>query len=160
MFMKIARGLGVAAALIAAAGLLVPAMAADYTTGDFVKRIAAEKKLAASTANAAVNALQQAGYRLPALDLDSSLTEGDVVGISNALGIRVTTSQPGAPFGEAQADGYFAAFSTELGVNIDPTSDSDDVFGTDKLGNNGNGANPLDKGKGKKKGIRTPDDPV
>jgi len=158
MFMKIARQLGLAAALIAAAGLLVPAMAADYTTGDFVKRIAAEKNLAASTVNAATDSLLQAGYKLPALDLRSALTEGDVVGISNALGVRVTTSQPGALFDEAQADGYFAAFSSELGSNVTPSTG--DVFGTDVIGNNGNGANPLEKGKGKKKGLRSPNDPV
>jgi hypothetical protein len=147
----------VAAALIAAAGLLVPAMAADYYTKDFVMRIAAEKNLAASTGTAAVGSLRQAGYKLPALNLDSALTEGDVVGISNALGIRVTTTQPGALFTESQADGYFAAFSSEIGA-VTPTSD--DVFGTDTIGNNGNGANPLEKGKGKKVGLRSPDDPV
>jgi hypothetical protein len=156
MFMKMARRLGVAAALIAAAGLLVPAMAADYTTKEFVMRIAAEKNLAASTGPVAVNSLRQAGYKLPALDLDSALTEGDVVGISNALGIRVTTTQPGAVFTESQAEGYFAAFSSEIGM--EPTSD--DTFGTDVIGNNGNGANPLEKGKGKKVGLRSPDDPV
>ena len=154
--MKIARRLGVAAALIAAAGLLVPAMAADYSTKDFVMRIAAEKNLAASTGPVAVNSLRQAGYKLPALDLDSALTEGDVVGISNALGIRVTTTQPGAVFTQSQAEGYFAAFSSE--ITSDPTSG--DVFGTDVIGNNGNGANPLEKGKGKKVGLRSPDDPV
>jgi hypothetical protein len=155
--MKMARRIGVAAVLIAVAGLLVPAMAADYQTKDFLMRIAAEKNLAASTPSAAMTSLQQAGYKLPALDLDSALTEGDVVGISNALGIRVTTSQPGALFSETQADSYFAAFSSELGVTADPSIGD---LGTDVIGNNGNGANPLEKGKGKKKGLRSPDDPV
>jgi len=156
--MKIARRLGVAAALIAAAGLLVPAMAADYRTGDFVKRIAAEKGLEATTPDVAVSSLMSAGYKLPALDLDSLLTEGDVVGISNAFGINVTTTQPDATFSETQADGYFAAFSTELG-RADQRN-TGDALGTDVIGNNGNGANPLEKGKGKKKGLRSPDDPV
>jgi hypothetical protein len=158
MFMKIARRLGVAAALIAAAGLLVPAMAADYRTGDFVKRVAAEKGLAATTPDVAVNSLGQAGYKLPALDLQSILTEGDVVNISNVLGINVTTTQPDAVFSETQAEGYFAAFSTELGKSDE--RNTSDILGTDVIGNNGNGANPLEKGKGKKKGLRTPDDPV
>lgn len=155
--MKTARRIGMAAALIAAAGLLVPAMAADYTTKDFLMRIAAEKKLAASSPDVAASSLRQAGYTLPALDLDSALTEGDVVGISNALGIRVTTSQPGAPFSETQADGYFAAFSSELSSDVQPTAGD---LGTDVIGNNGNGANPLEKGKGKKKGLRSPSDPT
>ena len=155
--MKMARRIGMAAALIAVAGLLVPAMAADYTTGDFVKRVAAQKNLASSTVNAAASSLRQAGYQLPALDLDAALTEGDVVGISNVLGIRVTTSQPGAAFSETQADGYFAAFSSELSGNVQPSAGD---LGTDVIGNNGNGANPLEKGKGKKKGLRSPDDPV
>jgi hypothetical protein len=139
--------------------MLVPAMAANaFKVGDFVVRIAETKNLSASTPSVAASSLRQAGYRLPAIDLGSVLTEGDVVGISNSLGIRVTTGQPDATFGETQVNNFFAAFSVELNTAADPSSG--DEFGTDVIGNNGNGADPRDKGKGKKKGLRSPDDPV
>jgi hypothetical protein len=136
-----------------------PAVAADaYKVGDFVVRIAAAKNLQASTPSVAADSLLQAGYKLPAVDLRAALTEGDVVGISTALGIRVTTTEPGAMFNSAQVESYFGAFSSELSTAAVPTTSGD--LGTDGIGNNGNGADPLEKGKGKKKGLRSPDDPA
>jgi len=148
--MKTTRIIGLAAAGIAALGLSVPTLAAgDVTVKDFVVRIAQAKQLPATSCDGALSSLREAGYNLPVLNCESVLTEGDVAKISESIGIRVTTSQPTAVFGEAQVDAYFTAFSRQ--VSGDPDASG---AGTDE------GSDPLTKGKGKKKGLRSPDDPV
>jgi hypothetical protein len=142
--------MGVATAVIAVASLLVPAMAADSVmVKDFVVRIAHAKQLPAASCDSATGSLRQAGYNLPALDCNSPLTEGNVARISNSVGIRVTTSQPDAAFSASSMDAFFGAFNDDLSG----------ATGTDTH-KEGHGTDPLEKGKGKKKGLRSPDDPV
>jgi hypothetical protein len=47
-------------------------------------------------------------------------------------------------------DSYFSAFGSTLSTNDDPTTQDPTISGAD----------PLEKGKGKKKGLRTPSDPI
>ncbi len=148
--MKMERRMGVAAALIVVVGLLAPAMAADsVTVKDFVVRIADAKELPADSCDGATGSLRQAGFNLPVLDCNSPLTEGDVARISSSIGIRVTTSQPDAAFSSSSMDAFFGAFDDDLSG----------ATGTDTH-KEGHGTDPLEKGKGKKKGLRSPDDPV
>jgi hypothetical protein len=150
MFMKIARRFGVVAAVFILM-VAVAAAGANLTVGDFVVKIAKAKQLDAPNAGAAVSSLRAAGFNMPALDLNKPLTEGTVVQISKSFGISVSTTRPDAQFDTAQVDSYFAAFGTQL--NTTPGGGTDTTAG-------GNGADPLTKGKGKKKGLRTPSDPV
>jgi len=148
--MRTVRIIALVAAGIAALGWAGPALAAgDVTVKDFVVRIAQAKQLPATSCDGAASSLREAGYNLPVVSCDSTLTEGDVARISESIGIRVTTSQPTAVFGAAQVDAYFTAFERQ--VSGDPDARGD---GTDE------GSDPLTKGKGKKKGLRSPDDPV
>ena len=139
-----------AAALMAALGVATPGVTADrVTVGDFVVRVAAAKRLPAASCDGAADSLRQAGFNVPRLECGSPLTEGHVATISESIGIKVTTGRPSAAFGEAQVDAYFTAFARQ--VSGDPDAPG---TGTDE------GADPLLKGKGKKKGLRSPDDPV
>jgi hypothetical protein len=139
-----------AAALIAAVGFAFPGVTADrVTVGDFVIRIASAKRLPAASCDGAADSLRQAGFAVPMLECGTPLTEGHVATISESIGIKVTTSRPAAAFGEAQVDAYFTAFARQ--VSGDPDAPG---TGTDE------GTDPLTKGKGKKKGLRSPDDPV
>ena len=148
--MKMARRIVVSAAVIAVVGGLVPAMAADsVTVKDFVVRIAEAKELPSDSCDGATSSLRRAGFNLPVVDCSSPLTEGDVARISGSIGIRVTTSQPDAAFSTNQMDAFFGAFNDDLSG----------ATGTDTH-KPGHGTDPLEKGKGKKKGLRSPDDPV
>lgn len=139
-----------AVALIATLGVAAPGVTADrVTVGDFVVRIALAKRLPAASCDAAADSLRQSGFGVPMLECGSPLTEGHVVTISESIGIKVTTSRPSAAFGEAQVDAYFTAFARQVSGDPDAARS-----GTDE------GTDPLTKGKGKKKGLRSPDDPV
>ena len=147
---KMTTRIGVSAAFIAVVGWLVPAMAADLVTvKDFVVRVAEAKELPATSCDGATSSLRRAGFNLPVVDCNSPLTEGDVARISGGIGIRVTTSQPDAAFSMSQMDAFFGAFNDDLSG----------VTGTDTHVE-GHPVDPLEKGKGKKKGLRSPDDPV
>ncbi len=100
--------------LIASAPVLA---AGEFTVGKFMQELARAKNLNATDARIAVDSLRSSGVRLPEkLRLDERLTEGDVVEISQAVGIRVSTNNPEAPFTEEQVDSYLQAFSAELGL--------------------------------------------
>lgn len=144
----------VSAALVGAVLVAGPALAApgQVTVGQFLVEIAKAKSLVATDGNSAVSALRGAGVSVPAIDLGKTLTEGDVVAIGSAAGLRFTTSNPGAPFTSGQVDQFLVSFGSELGTSAgdDPSTRSHD----------GSGSNSS-KGKGKKKGHnKTPSDPV
>ena len=128
------------------------------TVGDLLIKIAEARKIEALTPADASASLRASGFAVPTRGLDDPLSEGLMVEIAGAFGVKVTTASPDALIDAQQVDSFLAAFSTELSGNVDPTTG--DVLGTDALGNNGNGANPLEKGKGKKKGLRSPSDPA
>jgi len=140
------------------AGVSVVGAQDQATVGDLLIKIAEARKAEARTAADASTSLRASGFAVPSRGLDDPLTEGLMVEIAGAFGVKVTTSSPGMLIDARQVDSFMAAFSTELSGDVDSTTG--DVLGTDAPGNNGNGANPLEKGKGKKKGLRSPSDPT
>jgi hypothetical protein len=129
--------------------------AADVTVGQFVQQLAADKQLDARTPISAVAALATAGTPVPTnLNLTQRLTEGDVVEIARALGLRVNTSRPRADFGRVQIDRFLSAFAVELGtVNLRDDDDDQDDDEEDAP------FDPFSKGKGKGKQVATETEP-
>ena len=112
------------------------------TVGWFLQRIAAARNLQATTPAQAERELNLSGVRLSKLDLDKALTEGDIVSVGNALGIKVTTQNPTALSDRKQAESFVVAFGPELGTS-----------GSAKTRDAGGVPNDAsDNGKGKKKG--------
>lgn len=150
---RISTALRVAAAAVAVAVLLVlvPAEAADASVGDLLVRLATALNLPATSPAAAAEALRAAGYEIPALDLDKVLTEGDVVAVARALGIRVSSSSPDAAFDASKIE---ILVESLVLPELDPSS-------ADPLGlSDDNGADPATKGRGRKKGLdKTPSEP-
>lgn len=108
------RALAIAVVLAAAAA---PSLAADVTVGQFVQELARAKQLNATDAEIAAESLRSVGVRLPQdLRLSERLTEGDVVRISRAAGLSVSTTNPAAPFDEEQVDRFLVVFGVELGT--------------------------------------------
>lgn len=135
-------------AAISIAALCVPAFAGDVTVGRFYMEIARTKHLAAKDAASAESTLKSAGYALPTLALDKSLTEGDMTSISKALGVTVTTQQPSHPISESQMNSYIASFGS--GVQAPENRTESAQMGASRS-----------KGKGKKKGHHKSDsDPI
>jgi hypothetical protein len=131
----------------------MPALAAgDYTIGQFLQEFARVKNLNATDARIAADSLRSAGVRLPArLDTNASLTEGAVVEIASAAGLRVSTNSPDARFDQDQVDSFFSAFGEELGGN------QLEEEGT--ISRKVPSFDPHSKGKAYAKGHRTPTEP-
>ena len=104
--------------------------AGSVTVGRFYVELAKAKNLVSADATAAENNLRRAGVVLPALPLEKNLTEGDMQSISTALGLKVTTAQPGSVISETQMSTYLASFGGQIKVKgikapgSDPTVDS------------------------------------
>jgi hypothetical protein len=101
-------------ALVALAPMVPAHAAARVTVGDFLTRIAQLKNLPAEDGAAAAAALRKAGVDLPAVDLTALLTEGTVARIASTLGLTVTTTQPEAPFTQAQTDSFISTLGSLL----------------------------------------------
>jgi hypothetical protein len=128
------------AAVVLTAGAAAFAATDNVTTGQFLVAVAKVHHLDAADPAAAAGSLRAAGYALPELRFDNTLTEGSVASIASALGLRVTTQNPQAIFTPSQVDAFLNSFGQELGNRAasDPTTTASD---------------PLTKGKGKKKGL-------
>lgn len=114
-----------AVAVALAVAVAAPAFAANITVGEFVQRVAIVKNLDATDGLVAVESLRAKGVRLPAdLDLNAQLTESDVVAVSRAVGLRLTSSNPDRVFEIDQVESFFVAFGAEL-VNPVATADDD-----------------------------------
>jgi hypothetical protein len=142
-----------AVAVLMVAAAVAPALAnSEVTVGRFVQELARHKNLNATDVQIAVDSLRSVGIRLPeGLRLNARLTEGDVVSISRAAGLRVTTSNPNAPFNGEQVQSFLIALNDEM-ADDGATVDTVRPFGE----GNGNGwgpqFDPFSKGKGKHKG--------
>ena len=159
-----------ATAVLVIALAIVPAFAAtgnsSATVGDFLRANAEIKGLESGDAAQAVAALRNAGYAIPDLALDRLLTQGDVVRISQSLGLNVTTSTPEATFGENELGNFFSAFGETLSGGTSAggtTANSEPPDGKDDGPANPDppsGVDPISKGKGKKKGLmKSPSEP-
>ena len=132
-------------AVLAVGTVLAPAFAGNVTVGRFYTELAQAKHLVSVDAASAEANLRGAGYNLPQLALDKSLTEGDVTTISNALGVAVTTQRPSQLISETQMNTFMSSFGSQLGAR---SVRGNNPFETDVEGNPGNSNN----GKGLKKG--------
>ncbi len=165
--MKIVRGFVFGLAMIALMGLIVtPSWAlervADHptTVGDFLTSCAKALRieLPPSAAPAVVvAALRASGVNLDEnIDTSKPLTQADVVKISKANGIRVTTRSPQAAFSAAEIDQFFATY-------VGAFSPAESVVVTTRTDANENGHSNSDNtpgaNKGKKKGHVSPTEP-
>ncbi|HEX4826304.1 MAG TPA: hypothetical protein VFV19_18535 [Candidatus Polarisedimenticolaceae bacterium] len=126
-------------ALLAVATLLAPVFASDLTVGHFYSEIAKIRHMPAVDASSVEAGLRAAGFKLPALALNKALTEGDVIGISNAMGIHVTTQRPSQPFGEQELTVFSAVFGQQLkGAAVDGHGIVYQVNGNSQGQNNNN----------------------
>jgi hypothetical protein len=104
-------------AVIAAAAVAAPAFAGSVTVGRFYIEIAKAKHMGAVDATSAEANLRSAGFNLPSISLDKSLTEFDVASISRTLGLSVTTTHPEAAISEGQMGQFITSFGSQLGSN-------------------------------------------
>ena len=132
--------------VLAAAMAAATAFAGDVTVGRFYTELAKSKNLGAENAVSAESNLRGAGFQLPRLALDKSLTEGDMTAIANTLGIRVTTTRPTLAVGESQLNSFVTQFGSQTGGQSVRGGSSFETNGVE--GDPGNSGN----GKGKKKG--------
>jgi hypothetical protein len=136
-------------ALVAVGTVLMPAMAASVTVGSFYTKLAQAKHLVATDAASAEANLRGAGFVLPKLSLDKSLTEGDMTSIANSLGLAVTTQRPAQPISESQVNAFISTYGSRLGAPAAPANGQPQIYGQGTGGTDpGNSGN----GKGKKKG--------
>ncbi len=151
----------------AATGSAPPIVQEGPSVGEFVLRYAQSMRLVPgeATPDQAVAALRKAGaLETSPIVMSAALTEADVVRVSKGLKLGLTTRAPERRFTRDQVDTFFAVFGPALakgqpgrpgnaallagGLSADAGSDGDDD--DDDFGD---GADPLTKGKGKKKGL-------
>ena len=101
-------------AMLAVGLLAAPAVAGNLTVGRFYSAVAHAKQLESTDGALAEASLRRAGFDLPQLALDKSLTEADMVAISRVLGVPVTTHRPLQPISTSQVETYFSAFADRL----------------------------------------------
>ena len=144
-------------AVLAVAAAAAPAFAGSVTVGRFYTEIAKAKHMVSVDAVSAEANLRSAGFNLPQLALNKTLTEGDVTLISRALGLGVTSTRPAAEISENQLDQFMSSFSSELGASSIQIGDETSSASTRVEGDPGNSGN----GKGKKKGHnKSPTEPM
>ena len=102
-------------AVLAFATVAAPAFAGNVTVGRFYTELAQAKHFVAVDVASAEASLRRAGFDLPRLALDKSLTEGDMTSVSNALGVAVTTQRPAQPISESLLNTFMAVFARQLG---------------------------------------------
>ncbi len=133
-------------AVLAVGTVMAPAFAANVTVGRFYTELANAKHLVSVDAASAEANLRSAGYSLPQLALDKSLTEGDMAAISNSVGVTVTTQRPSQLISESQMSTFMSSFGSQLSA---PSVRGTTPFQTDSTGGDpGQSGN----GKGLKKG--------
>jgi hypothetical protein len=138
-------------ALLAIGIIVTPALAGEVTVGRFYAEIARVRHIPAADAAAAEAGLRAQGFRLPSLSLNKSLTEGDVVGISHALGIGVSTQRPSQPFGDAQLAVYSEVFGGQLkSASVGAGGNVFRAFGSNSQGQDGNNQGQNNNNQGQK----------
>ena len=157
--MKIVRGFALGLAALAMVFLMTPGgayanAATQPTVGDFLTSYAKALNIelpASAGADALVSSLRASGVKLDAnIDLAKALTQGDVVRIGKANGLRLTTRNPEAPFTAAEIAQFFTAYGPSL---AQPAGSTGSRFAATQDGNPpGDPANHANTDKGKKKG--------
>jgi len=125
--------------------------------GDLLVEIAHLRGIAADDAVSAERDLRASGIDLPVFDLRDPLTEGAVVGITRSLGLHAKTSRPDAGLDAEAMTRFLVGFAVDIGdageQNATHSDDSDNGKRGPYPRPNDNAADPLTKGKGKKKGL-------
>ena len=104
--------------VLAVGTVVAPAFAGNVSVGRFYTELAQAKHLVSVDAASAEANLRGAGFNLPKLSLDKSLTEGDMTAISNALGLSVTTQRPSQLISESQMNTFMSSFGGQLGAKV------------------------------------------
>ena len=119
-------------AVLAVGTVMAPAFAGNVTVGHFYTELAQAKHLVSVDAAASEASLRGAGFALPKLALDKSLSEGDMTSISNVLGVAVTTQRPSQLVTETQMGTFMTSFGSQIGApanlkggGVDPVNDPD-----------------------------------
>ena len=141
-------------AVLAVATAVAPTFAGNVTVGRFYTELAQAKHLTSADATSAEASIRGAGFDLPKLALQKSLTEGDMAAISNALGVAVTTGHPSELISESRMNTFMASFGSQLGASKTAVNPYEAYSQGGSPGNSGNG-------KGKKKGHnKSSSDPI
>jgi hypothetical protein len=161
--MKIVRGFAVGLAVLAMV-LLVPSgayanAANNPTVGDFLTAYAKALNIelpANATSETIVATLRASGVKLDAtVDSAKSLTQGDVVRIGKANGLRLSSSNPEDAFTSVEMGQFFASYGAVLaGTNGDTRVAASD----NPPGDPASHAN-TDKGKKKGRPFQSPTEP-
>lgn len=101
-------------AVLAVGTVVAPAFAGNVTVGRFYTELAQAKHLVSVDAASAEANLRGAGFNLPKLALDKSLTEGDMASISNSVGVPVTTQRPSQVISESQMGTFLSSFGRQI----------------------------------------------
>jgi hypothetical protein len=134
--------------VVAAISATATTFAADVTVGGFYTRLGQIKQIGVVDAAGVEAKFRGAGFQLPTLSLDKTLTEGDVAAIATALGVSVKTQAPAATVSVSQADAFLSSYGSRLGAKLG-TGTEPGIYGAGTGGiDPGNSGN----GKGKKKG--------
>ncbi len=144
------------------AGLVVPAASAQdtgtrpATLGALAQALSEVRGAPARDAAAALQALREAGVDLPASARpETPLTEGLVVRIANRLGLRLATRNHERELSQEELDRLVQVLGSELATGKNPPEPA----AQPEHHKDDHGTDPLTKGKGKKKGLRSPADP-
>ena len=162
--MRIVRGFAVGLVAFALVGLIVtPSVAFEKlgdrvpTVGDFLAAYARTLNIElpkSAGADTIMTVLRASGVKLDAkIDPASVLTQGEVVKIATANGIRVTTRSPIKAFSEREMEQFFVTYATTL-AHSDSTS-----LRTAADTSTPPSFNPRSKGKRKAKGQQSPNEP-
>lgn len=112
------------------------------TVGWFLQEVAAARHVTIAPGGDPAIALRAAGINVPALPSSRTLTEADVVAVSRALGVRVSSTNPAAPFTRTQAQAFVGSIVADPGG--DGSAQPQDIGGVPN--------DSSENGKGKKKG--------
>jgi hypothetical protein len=162
--MKIVRGfaLGLAAtAMVILSGAYAVA-SNPATVGDFLAAYAKALKIempANASGDALVSTLRATGVKLDAkVDVTKTLTQGDVVKMGKANGLRLTTARPDAAFTAEEIGQFFTSYGMTLGTVPTAGSDTRTAASDNPPGDPANHANTS---KGSKKGrpFQSPTEP-
>lgn len=113
--MRNRQGLRISIGVLTVASMFaLPVVAGGVTVGDFVRNMASAMTLPAQDEVTAEGSLRAAGFPLPPLDRSAALTEGAVAAISNAVGLRITSSNPAASFEQERLDRFITSMAPQL----------------------------------------------
>ena len=162
--MKIVRGfaLGLAAtAMVILSGAYAVA-SNPATVGDFLSAYAKALKIelpASTSADTLVTTLRAAGVKLDTkVDVTKALTQGDVVRIGKANGLRLTTNRPVSSFTSEEIAQFFTSYGLTLASAPAAGNDTRYAASDNPPGDPAGHANTT---KGKKKGrpLQSPTEP-